>query len=476
MKKLLLLSFLWCCAHALAEAPSTVAIHNAKIVTVSGPVIAKGTVILKNGLIEAVGENVAVPAGAWVVDGEGMTVYPGLIDALSTVGIPGAAPAAAAGGGRGGRGAAAPAQTAAPAAAQAAPAERSSGPEDRPQTTSWLLAADELQAGDKRVETVRGSGITTAVTCPTRGIFAGQGSIIDLVSGEKAAEMVLVPSAGQYISLGGGRGFGGGGGGGGFPSSLMGIISYIRQLYLDANHYKLVKDAYAKDPRGMQRPEYDRALEGLLASQRILLPANQLIEIDRMLRFGAELKTISPVDQRMILYGAREAYRPEAAELLKKANIPVLLSLHWPTPPARTADSEDSNDTLRTLIERDKAPSAPAVLQKAGVKFALYSDGADAPRDFQRAVKKAIDNGLSRDEALRALTLSPAEIYGISDRVGSIEKGKIANLVVTKGEIFDNATQVVMVFVDGKKYTPEAPATGGRGGPATDDPGPGGNR
>jgi hypothetical protein len=474
MKKLLLLSFLCCCAYALAEAPSTVAIHNAKIVTVSGPVIAKGTVILKNGLIEAVGENVAVPAGAWVVDGEGMTVYPGLIDGLSTVGMPGAAPAAAAGGGRGGRGATT-AQTAAPAAAQAAPAERSWGPEDRPQTTSWLLAADELQASDRRVETVRGSGITTAVTFPTRGIFAGQGSIIDLVSDVKPAEMVLVPAAGQYISLGAGRGFGGGGGGG-FPSSLMGIIAYIRQLYLDANHYKLVKDAYAKDPRGMQRPEYDRALEGLLASQRILLPANQLIEIDRMLRFGAELKTIAPVEQHMILYGARQAYRPEAVELLKKANVPVLLSLRWPTPPARTADADDSSETLRALIERDKAPSAPAVLQKAGVKFALYSDGTDAPRDFQRAVKKAIDEGLSRDEALRALTLSPAEIYGISDRVGSIEKGKIANLVVTKGEIFDNSTQVVMVFVDGKKYTPEAPAMGGRGGPATDDPGAGGNR
>src|ERR1039458_8514960 len=105
MKKLLLLALFWCCAYALAEAPSTVAIRNAKIVTVSGPVIAKGTVILKNGLIEAAGENVTVPADAWVVDGEGMTVYPGLIDGLSTVGIPGAAPATAAGaGGRGGRG------------------------------------------------------------------------------------------------------------------------------------------------------------------------------------------------------------------------------------------------------------------------------------------------------------------------------------------------------------------------------------
>ena len=467
MKKLLVFSLLWCCAYALAEAPSTVAIRNAKIVTVSGPVIAKGTVIVRNGLIEAVGESVAVPPDAWVVDGEGMTVYPGLIDALSTVGMPGAAPAAAAGGGRAGRGSTAT-QTA-PAAAQTTPATRSWGPEDRPQTTSWLLAADELQAGDRRVETVRSSGITTAVTFPTRGIFAGQGSVIDLVSGEKPAEMVVVPAAGQYLSLGSGRGFGGGGGGGGFPSSLMGIIAYIRQLYLDADHYKLVKDAYAKDPRGMQRPEYDRALEGLLASQRILLPANQLIEIDRMLRFGAELK------QPMILYGAREAYRPEAAELLKKANATVLVSLRWPTPPARSADSDDSNETLRTLEERDHAPSAPAVLQKAGVKFALYSDGTDAPRDFQRAVKKAIDNGLARDEALRALTLSPAEIYGISDRVGSIETGKIANLVVTKGEIFDDRTQGVMVFVDGKKYTPEVAAPGGRGGAAATAE-PGGNQ
>src|ERR1035441_7052092 len=182
MKKLLLLALFWCCAYAVAEVPSTVAIRNAKIVTVSGAVIAKGTVIVRNGLIEAVGENVAVPADAWVVDGEGMTVYPGLVDSLSTVGMPGAGPTSAAGGGgRGGRGAATP--TVAPAAAQTAPSERSWGPEDRPQTTSWLLAADELQAGDKRVETVRGSGITTAVTFPTRGIFAGQGSIIDLEIG-----------------------------------------------------------------------------------------------------------------------------------------------------------------------------------------------------------------------------------------------------------------------------------------------------
>jgi len=457
MKKLLF-ALLLISAFALAQEPQAVAIHNAKIVTVSGPVIAKGTVVVRNGLIEAVGENVQVPADAWVVDGEGMTVYPGLIDALSTVGMPGAAPAAAAAaGGRGGGGR----NAAATPAAAAAPAARSNGPEDRPQTTSWLLAADEVSPTDKRIETVRGAGITTVVAYPERGIFAGQGAVIDLISGEKSGEMVVASPTGQYIALGGGRG---GGGGGGFPASLMGVLAYVHQIYLDAEHYKLVKAAYDKNPNGMQRPQYDRALEGVMDSPRILLPATREVEIDRLIHFAAELK------QPYILYGLHEAYRPEAVDLLKKAGVPVLLSMHWPEP-GRGADVHLEDETLRQLETYDLAATAPALLQKAGVKFALYADGLDAPRDIQRAVKKAMDAGLSREDALRALTLTPAEIYGVANRVGSIEKGKIGNLVVTKGDIFENNTKIEMVFVDGKKYTPAADAAGGRGAAATDNPG-----
>ncbi len=460
MIRKLVSGLLFICAGALAESPAAVAIVNARIVRVSGPVIAKGTVVVRNGLIEAVGENVAVPADAWVVAGEGLTVYPGLIDPLSSVGTAAAAAPAAAGGGRGGgRNAAA---QAAPAAAAQAPAERARGPEDRPATTSWLLAADELQPTDRRIDTVRSAGFTTTATFPTRGIFAGQGSLIDLVSGEKGGDMVVVPSLGQYISVS--RGGGGGGGGGGFPGALMGTIAYIRQIYLDAAHYQLVKDAYAKDPRGMERPAYDRALEGVLASKRILFPANRLVEIDRMVRFAAELK------QPVVIYGGRETYRPEAVEILKKASAPVLVSMRWPEA-GRDPNPEDV-DSMRTLEQRDKAASAPALLEKAGVRFALYTDGLEQPRDIQRAVKKAIDAGLSRDNALRALTLSPAEIYGVSDRMGSIDKGKIANLVVTKGEIFDDRTSIQMIFVDGKKYTPAAAdATGGGRGTITTDPG-----
>ncbi len=454
MKKLVA-ALAFVCLCAFAAAPLPIAIRNARIVTVSGPPIAKGTVVLRNGLIEAVGENVAVPADAWVVDGEGLTVYPGLIDSLSTWGMPVPAATAAAAIARGGRGGPTTPAPATPAAA--APPAR--GPEDRPSTTSWLHAADEIQIADPRIERARSAGFATAVVFPTQGIFAGQGSIVNLGAAERTGELVVSPSAGQYISFARTGGFGGG-----FPSALMGAISYVRQIYLDAEHYRLVTETYAKDPRGMERPQYDRALEGVLESRRILLPANRLVEIDRMLRFAAELK------QPAILYGGREAYRPETADLLKKYKTPLLVSLRWPEAP-RDANPEDEV-TFRTLETRDKAASAPALLQKAGVPFALYSDGLDQPRDLQRAVKKAIDSGLSREDAIRALTLSAAQIYGVADRLGSIEKGKIGNIVVTRGDLFDDRTKIEMIFIDGRKYEPApdaAPAPGR--GPATGNPG-----
>lgn len=453
-------ALLFLCGLAPAEAPPVIAIRNARIVTVSGPALAKGTVVVRNGLIDAVGENTPVPPEALVVDGEGMTVYPGLIDALSTVGIPSLAPATAAGRGAiAGRGT----TTSNPPAAvtTAAPQPRSNGPEDRPQTTSWAIAADEVQTSDPRIATVRGGGVTTTVTFPARGIFGGQGSVIDLVAAERPGEMVVESPLGQYVALGGGGR--GGFGFSGYPSSLMGHIAYIRQIYLDAAHYKMMKEAYSRNPRGMERPQYDRALEGVLESKRILLPANRLVEIDRMIRFAAELK------QPAILYGMREAYRPEAVDLLKQAGLPVLVSLKWPAPPAGP-DVKLEDETLQQLRNYDQSPAAPAALAKAGVKFAFYSEGTDAPRDLHRAVKKSIEAGLTREQALRAMTLTPAEIYGIADRVGSIEKGKIANLVVTRGDLFEPSTKIEMVIVDGKKYTPAPePASGGRG--MTDAPG-----
>ncbi len=451
MKRLPLLLSVIAGAIFAAPPPGAIAIRNARVIPVSGPVIPKGTVILRDGLIDAVGADVTPPADAWIIEGDGLTVYPGLIDALSTFGLPDAAPAPS---GAGARGAAQqPATPAQPAAPAAPPAK---GPEDRPFTTCWLKAADLVKPTDHRLESVRAEGYTTAVTFPNKGIFAGQGAVVDL-AGETSGDMVVSASAGQYVTFTTTPGFGGG-----FPNSLMGVMAYIRQVYLDADHYKQAKQFYSTHSRGTPRPEYDRALEGVLESPRVLLPAARRVDVDRLLKFANELHV------EALLYGLPEGYR--SADLLKNSAATVLVNLKWPE---KAKDSDpDEPDSMRALQTRDHAPSTPAVLVRSGVRFALYSGGIEKRADLFKAVKRAIDAGLTPEDALRAMTLTPAEIYGVADRLGSIEKGKIANLVVTKGDLFVDKTEVKYVFVDGVKFEPvDEPPPAKPGAPEASSPG-----
>ena len=429
-----------------AQPPPVVAIRDARVVRISGPALSKATVVVRDGLIEAVGEDVPIPADAWVIDGTALTVYPGLIDGLSSWGIPSAAPAEGTSPFR--RSAETPPTPGPPAAtpptalAQAQPAR---GPEDRPLTTSWERAADLIQASDRRLEAARNAGFTSAVTFPLRGIIAGHGAVINL-AGDHARRMVVASPIGLYLALSS-TGFTGG-----YPGSLMGTFAYIRQVWLDAEHYRQAKEDYARGAAGKKRPDYDRALDGVLEARRILFPASTAIEIDRALRFAAELKTPA------VIYGLHAGYA--AADLLKKNNAAVLVNLRWPEK-ARDANP-DVEDSYRVLDLRDKAPSTPAALSKAGVRFAFYSGGIETPRDILRAARKAIDAGLAEDAALRAMTLSVAEIYGVADRLGSIDKGKIANLVVADGSLFAENTKVKYILIDGVKYEPgpETPARG----------------
>ncbi|MGO9242234.1 MAG: amidohydrolase family protein [Bryobacteraceae bacterium] len=435
LNRLFPLALLWFAVAGLstADPPSRMAIRGARVYTVSGPVLEKATVLIKDGLIEDVGENVAIPAGVTVIDGSGLNVYPGLIDALSTWGIADlATPATPAGGARGAPAPAAPATT-----PPQPPQPRVRGPEDRPNAFTWVMAADLVKPTDRRLETARSAGFTTAVTFPRQGILAGHGAVINL-AGETGGDMVLDPSAGLYTTLATG-GFSGG-----FPGSLMGVMAYERQLWIDAAYYKAAREAYAQNPVTVARPPYDRALEGLLETRRLLFPANSRVQIERLLRFAAEFKT------PFILYGGQEAFR--TADLLKKAGVPVVLNVKWP---ARERDSDpEFIPSLRTLELRDKAPTTPSVLAAAKVPFAISSEGLDAPRDILKALKKSIAVGLKPDDAIRALTLSAAEIYGVAGRLGSIDRGKIANLTLVKGDLFDDKSKVEMVFIDGKRYLP----------------------
>ena len=416
--------------------PQYFAIRGARVVPVSGPTMEDATVVVARGVIVAVGKDATIPADAWVIEGKGLTVYPGLVDAFTDVGIPLAAPAPAAPGAAGNE------------AAPRRPTELPRGPEDRPNSTPWRIAADEVSLADKRIETWRNAGFTTVICSPKTGFFPGQASVLDL-AGERPGDFVVKPSVAIPISIKPIGGFGSG-----FPDSLMGVLGYEHQVLLDTDWLTKAEVSYDKNPKGIARPRYDRASaalgEALEDHGLVLLSGNSVQDIRRALELTDRWKVHAAI------YGGQSGY--EIADEISAKKIPVLVDLKWPE---KEKDSDpDEIPTLRTLRLRDRAPSTPVAFVKSGVKFAFYSGATANPKDLLKAVKKSIDAGLAPDAALRALTLSSAEIYGVADRLGSIEKGKIANLVVTDGDLFNEKTKIKLVFVDGRRFEirePEKP-------------------
>ena len=412
-------------ASAQGGEPQYFAIRGVKVVPVSGPPIEDATVVVARGVITAVAKDAAIPADAWVIDGKGLTVYPGLLDAFTDVGIP-PAPAPAEG-------------------APRRPAEVARGAEDRPASTPWRNAADEANLSDKRIETWRSAGFTTVVSSPKAGFFPGQAAVLDL-AGERNGDLVVKSAVAIPVTLKPLGGFASG-----FPDSLMGVLGYEHQVWLDTAWLTKAEAAYEKNPKGSARPRYDRTsaalAEALEDHALVLVPGNSALDIRRALALSERWK----VDE--VVYGGQEGY--EIADEIAAKKIPVLIDLKWPAA-EKDADPDDSS-SLRTLRFRDRAPSTPAAFAKAGVKFAFYSGATTDPKDLLKAVRKSIDAGLAPDAALRALTLSPAEIFGVADRLGSVEKGKIANLIITDGDLFNEKTKIKLVFVDGRRFEIRAP-------------------
>ncbi|HEX8836520.1 MAG TPA: amidohydrolase family protein [Candidatus Acidoferrum sp.] len=414
-------------AHAQGGEPQYFAIRGAKVFPVSGPPIEGATVVISRGIITAISKEAAIPAEAWVIDGKGMNVYPGLVDAFTDVGIP-AAPAA---GGEGG--------------GPRRPPERASGPEDRPASMPWRSGADEVNLSDKRMETWRNGGFTTVICAPKGGFFPGQAAVLDL-AGDRAGDMVVKTPVAIPVSFQGTSGFGGG-----FPDSLLGVLSYIHQVWLDTDWSAKAQATYEKNPRGGARPRYDRTeaalAEALEDHALVLVPGNNRVQLRRAIELIERWQVSGGI------YGGQMGY--EVAPEIAAKKLPLLVDLKWPEA-EKDADPE-AKPSLRTLQFRDRAPSTPAAFAKAGVKFAFYSGGISAPKDVLKAAKKSMDAGLTLDAALRAFTLTPAEIFGVADRLGSIENGKIANLVVTDGDLFDEKTKIKMVFVDGRRFEVHEP-------------------
>src|SRR5260221_6944679 len=276
--------------------PRTFAIRGAKVVPVSSAPIENATVVVSRGIITAVGTNVTIPPDAWVIDGKGLTVYPGLIDGFTAVGVgPSSPPAPAAEGG-----------------ARQQPAI-SRGPEDRPATPPWRIAADEVNPGDPRVETWRSAGFTTVIAAPKAGMFPGQAAVLDL-GGERAGDLVVKSPVAIPVSLQAPGGFRS------FPGSVMGGIAYVRQVWLDTNWDTQADAIYEKNPRGIERPKYDRSDAALSAALGkhpvVLIPGNTSLQIRRALRLIEEWKL------NAVLYGGAKGYQNVPGNTSKKNTVP----------------------------------------------------------------------------------------------------------------------------------------------------------
>ena len=384
------------------------AVTNARIVTVSGATIENGTILIQDGRIAAVGANVSVPAGAERIDGRGLSVYPGMIDAATNLGL-------------------AEIQLGANATMDIA---------EVGDMNANAKVINAVNPHSSHVNVTRVNGITTVLSMPVGGTIAGQAAVINLW-GSTQGEMSVVPAFGLVVNfprVTTSTGFG---------QPQVEFSEAVRQrdrrledlkkTFRDAAEYARVKDVYAKD-KNLPYPGVNLKMDAMIPYVRgerpVIFRAERERDIRGIARFVEEMKI------KGVIIGGQEAWK--AADLLTKNNIPVIYTNIYNLP-------------VRDDDEYDYLFEAPSKLQKAGVKFAVSTgnDGAEV-RDLPYQAGLAAAFGLSKEDALKSVTLYPAQILGISDRLGSIEQGKIANIVVTDGDLLEPRTNVRYLFINGR--------------------------
>ena len=403
---------------AQQEAPYTYAITGARIVPVSGAPIDNGTLVFSGGVISAVGTNVTVPAGAITIAGKGLTVYPGLIDMGSAAGFD------------------------APAVPRA----------ENPQTTediervkrdtllrAHLRAADHITPTAAALSKSAEAGITAILATPGSDGIRGQSALVltsigadlpqigALADDRRGGLVVRTPVAlhvGTADSPAGGNAY---------PNSLMGIIAFNRQAFLDAQWYQ----------QATSRP-HSAALDAMQPALAGRMPVAFRASTSRGVLRALDMAKAFKLDP--IITAARQV--DDVTADLKAAHARVIYSLNFPTRPPSLAP--DADEALSVLRERANAPKGPAALDKAGVLFAFESAGLSDPKDFLKNAQKVVANGLAKDAALKALTLNAATLAGAGDRLGSLDRGKIANVIVTEGDLFEEKTAIKYVFVNGR--------------------------
>ncbi|MDQ8164769.1 MAG: amidohydrolase family protein [Gemmatimonadota bacterium] len=436
---------------AAPTARSDYALTNVRIVIAPGRVIERGTVLTRDGRIAAVGATVQVPAGVVQMDLGGHTVYAGLIDAATSIGLPSptralptAAGAADATGGRGGRGGGGGGGGRGVALGRgAAPAP----PVVLPEIDADAEAANMFQPTDDQLKAFRAGGVTTVGLVFDGGIFPGRVGAA-LTGTASSSQLALRTGVGQNVSFGTRRD--------GYPGTLIGSLAYVKQMYLDAQYEARLEKAFKAGTPGA-RPSNDPMRRALMAAASNEMSswfvASTEREISRVAEITKDISIKTPV-----IVGAREGWRSVAT--LKAAGATAVVSVNWPMAETVTGraflgvgNGRPGNIPPADAAANTEVRANPAALIKAGIPVALASYGGESGVSFRDRIREAITAGLSADDALRAATVTPAALLGVTAAVGTIEVGKLANFVVVTGnDLFAAGNPIKHVFVDGRLY------------------------
>jgi imidazolonepropionase-like amidohydrolase len=395
------------------------ALVSARVVTAPGQSMDNATIVIRDGLIVSVARNQAPPAGARVWDASGHTVYPGFIDAHADLGM------------------------------DEVPEGGDVGPTHwNPQVRAWFSTTDNLQDDEDRRQALRSQGFGTSLVVPKQGIFRGTASVVNL-GDAGVRDRILRPDVAQ--SIGFQRSFELGGR---YPNSAMGTIALMRQTFMDADWYERAWQAYEAGGRSFLPPETSAALEALESAAEGAQPV--------IFETGSEeeyLRSQILADE----FGLTAWYRGSGQEyriidVLEESDAPLFVPLDFPDAPDVDDPESALNASLAELRHWYLAPTSPGRLADAGIEFAITTDGLTSVGDFLPNLRTAVARGLSTDDALAALTTTPARWLGIEGTHGTIAEGKVANLVVAEGDLFTQEADIRDVWVHGVAYGVTRPA------------------
>ncbi|MEK7818306.1 MAG: amidohydrolase family protein [Bacteroidota bacterium] len=401
------------------------ALKNLTIIPEPKNKIENGVIIIRDGIIQSVGKNISIPNDALVIDCKGLTAYPGFIDLSTDYGLP---------------------KTQSPKNEVQSHTTENRGAGSwnsnvKPQNSS----ADNFASDKELAEKLRANGFTSVLTYPSKGIFRGSSAHVLLGEGDPNSQ-IINSNVINHISFDRDRSEDN------YPNSLMGAIALIRQTFIDADWYLKAWSVYEKNPN-QNRPEINIALDilnkAIDSKKYFMFETNDELNIFRASKIAKEFSLNS------IVRGNGFEYRRLID--IKGLNQTIILPINFPDAPKVETPQEAYDVEYSDLQHWDNAPENPARLQKAGVKISFTTATMKDVSKFLPNLRLAVKRGLSIDDALQALTLTPAKIIGAEKNLGSISTGKIANIILTDGDLFNEKTKIRENWIAGKKYEISSP-------------------